>query len=62
MEDKRTAALKADYDKLAMSVARNIYLKAQEMVRDVNECKLREEDRNAIRLHIIRMITEKPSK
>jgi len=38
-----------------MSVARNVYLKAQEMVRDLNEAK------NEIRLHIIRMVTNKPT-
>lgn len=62
MVDKKTAELKANYDQLAMKVARSIYLKAQEMVRDVNESQLREEDRNSIRLHIIRMLTEKTSK
>lgn len=62
MEDRKTAELKANYDQLATKVARNIYLKAQEMVRDVNESKLREEDKNSIRLHIIRMITEKSPK
>jgi hypothetical protein len=43
-----------------MSVARNVYLKAQEMVRDLNEAKIRDEDKNEIRLHLIRMITAKP--
>jgi hypothetical protein len=62
MVDRKTAELKANYDQLAMKVARSIYLKAQEMVRDVNESQLREEDRNSIRLHIIRMLTEKTSK
>jgi hypothetical protein len=44
-----------------MSVARNVYLKAQEMVRDLNEAKIRDEDKNEIRLHLIRMITNKPT-
>jgi hypothetical protein len=44
-----------------MGAARNIYLKAQEMVRDLNEAKIRDEDKNEIRLHLIRMISSKPT-
>jgi hypothetical protein len=44
-----------------MSVARNTYLKAQELIRDLNEAKIRDEDKNEIRLHIIRMVTNKPT-
>jgi hypothetical protein len=44
-----------------MSVARNTYLKAQEMIRDINEAKIREEDKNEIRLHLIKMVTTKPT-
>jgi hypothetical protein len=61
MEDPRTAQLKAQYNQVVMSVARNVYLKAQEAVRDLNEAKIRDEDKNEIRLHLIRMITTKPS-
>jgi hypothetical protein len=43
-----------------MGAARNIYLKAQEAIRDLNEAKIRDEDKNEIRLHLIRMITAKP--
>jgi len=57
MEDQRTQQLKADYNQLVQSVARNVYLKMQECVRDLNESKIREEDKNAIRIHMIRMIT-----
>lgn len=60
MEDQRTQQLKADYNQLVQSVARNVYLKMQECVRDLNESKIREEDKNAIRLHMIRMITSQP--
>ena len=59
MEDQRTTQLKAQYNQVVMSVARNVYLKAQEMVRDLNEAKIRDEDKNEIRLHIIRMVTNK---
>lgn len=61
MEDPKTTQLKAQYNQVVMSVARNIYLKAQEMVRDLNEAKIRDEDKNEIRLHLIRMITTKPT-
>ena len=61
MEDQRTTQLKAQYNQVVMSVARNVYLKAQEMVRDLNEAKIRDEDKNEIRLHIIRMVTNKPA-
>ena len=57
MEDQKTQQLKANYNQLVLSVARNVYLKQQECVRDLNESKIREEDKNAIRLHMIRMIT-----
>jgi len=60
MEDQRTTQLKAQYNQVVMGVARNIYLKAQEAVRDLNEAKIRDEDKNEIRLHLIRMITTKP--
>lgn len=51
----------AQYNQVVMSVARNVYLKAQEMIRDLNEAKIREEDKNEIRLHITRMVTTKPT-
>jgi len=57
MEDQRTQKLKENYNQLVLRVARNVYLKQQECVRDLNESKIREEDKNAIRLHMIRMIT-----
>jgi hypothetical protein len=56
MEDQKTQQLKANYNQLVLSVARNVYLKHQECVRDLNESKIREEDKNAIRLHMIRML------
>lgn len=61
MKDPKTESLKAQYNQVVMSVARNIYLKANEMVRDLNEAKIREEDKNEIRLHLIRMISTKPT-
>ena len=61
MEDPRTTQLKAQYNQVVMSVARNVYLKAQEMIRDLNEAKIRDEDKNEIRLHLIRMISTKPT-
>jgi hypothetical protein len=61
MEDPRTQQLKAQYNQVVMAAARNIYLKAQEMVRDLNEAKIRDEDKNEIRLHLIRMISSKPT-
>jgi hypothetical protein len=60
MEDPRTTQLKAQYNQVVMGAARNIYLKAQEAIRDLNEAKIRDEDKNEIRLHLIRMITAKP--
>lgn len=61
MEDPRATQLKAQYNQVVMSVARNTYLKAQEMVRDLNEAKIRDEDKNEIRLHLIKMVTTKPT-
>lgn len=61
MEDQKTTQLKAQYNQVVMSVARNVYLKAGEMVRDLNEAKIRDEDKNEIRLHLIRMISTKPT-
>lgn len=61
MEDPRAQQLKAQYNQVVMATARNIYLKAQEMVRDLNEAKIRDEDKNEIRLHLIRMISTKPT-
>lgn len=61
MEDPRTQQLKAHYNQVVMGAARNIYLKAQEMIRDLNEAKIRDEDKNEIRIHLIRMITTKPT-
>jgi hypothetical protein len=61
MEDPRATQLKAQYNQVVMSVARNTYLKAQEMIRDLNEAKIRDEDKNEIRLHLIKMITTKPT-
>lgn len=61
MEDPRANQLKAQYNQVVMSVARNVYLKAQEAFRDLNEAKIRDEDKNEIRLHLIRMITAKPT-
>lgn len=61
MEDQRTKQLKAQYNQVVTNVARNIYLKMQEIVRDVNEAPIRQEDKDSIRLHMIGMITQKPS-
>ena len=61
MEDPRATQLKAQYNQVVMSVARNTYLKAQELVRDLNEAKTRDEDKNEIRLHLIKMVTTKPT-
>jgi hypothetical protein len=61
MEDPRATQLKAQYNQVVMSVARNTYLKAQELVRDLNEAKIRDEDKNEIRIHLIKMITTKPT-
>jgi len=61
MEDPKATQLKAQYNQVVMSVARNVYLKAQEMVRDLNEAKIRDEDKNEIRLHLIRMVSTKPT-
>lgn len=61
MEDPQATQLKAQYNQVVMSVARNVYLKANEMVRDLNEAKIRDEDKNEIRLHLIRMVSTKPT-
>lgn len=61
MEDQRTTQLKAQYNQVVMGVARNLYLKSHEMVRDLNEAKIRDEDKNEIRLHLIQMLILKPT-
>jgi len=61
MEDPRTKQLKAQYNQVVTNAARNIYLKMQEVVRDVNEAPISQEDKDAIRLHMIGMITQKPT-
>ena len=61
MEDPRATQLKSQYNQVVMSVARNTYLKAQELIRDLNEAKIRDEDKNEIRLHLIKMVTTKPT-
>lgn len=61
MEDPRATQLKVQYNQVVMSVARNTYLKAQELIRDLNEAKIRDEDKNEIRLHLIKMVTTKPT-
>jgi len=61
MEDQRTKQLKAQYNQVVTNVARNIYLKMNEVVRDINESNIREEDKDAIKLHMIGMITQKPA-
>ena len=61
MEDPRATQLTAQYNQVVMSVARNTYLKAQELIRDLNEAKIRDEDKNEIRLHLIKMVTTKPT-
>jgi len=33
----------------------------QEVVRDLNEANIKDEDKDAIRLHMIRMVTNKPT-
>lgn len=62
MEDQKTQQLKANYNQLVLSVARNVYLKHQECVRDLNESKIRDEDKNAIKLHMIRMLISEQTK
>jgi len=62
MEDQKTQQLKANYNQLVLSIARNVYLKHQECVRDLNESKIREEDKNAIKLHMIRMLISEQAK
>jgi hypothetical protein len=61
MQDRQTDALKAQYQKVVIGEARKIYLKAQEVTRDINESPIREEDRNEIRLQVIKMLTTKPT-
>jgi hypothetical protein len=61
MEDQRTKQLKAQYNQVVTNVARNVYLKMNEVVRDLNESNIRQEDKDAIRLHMIGMITQKPT-
>lgn len=61
MEDQKTRELKAQYSQVVTNVARNVYLKMQEVVRDLNEANIKDEDKDAIRLHMIRMVTSKPN-
>lgn len=58
MEDRKTQQLKANYDQMVTSVARNVYLKMHEVVRDINESKIKEEDKNSIKLYLVRMAVD----
>jgi len=62
MEDQKTKQLKANYNQVVTNAARNIYLKMQEVVRDLNESNIKDEDKNEIRLHVIKMVTNPPTK
>jgi hypothetical protein len=62
MEDQKTRQLKANYNQVVTNAARNIYLKMQEVVRDLNEANIKDEDKNEIRLHVIKMVTNPPAK
>ena len=62
MEDQKTKQLKANYNQIVTNAARNIYLKMQEVVRDLNESNIKDEDKNEIRLHVIKMVTNPPTK
>ena len=62
MEDQKTRQLKANYNQIVTNTARNIYLKMQEVVRDLNESNIKDEDKNEIRLHVIKMVTNPPTK
>ena len=62
MEDQRSQSLKANYNQEVLSTARNVYLKLQECVRDLNESKIRDEEKNAIRIHMIRMVAAEKQK
>jgi len=62
MEDQKTKRLKANYNQIVTNAARNIYLKMQEVVRDLNESNIKDEDKNEIRLHVIKMVTSPPTK
>jgi hypothetical protein len=62
MEDQKTKQLKANYNQIVTNAARNIYLKMQEVVRDLNESNIKDEDKNEIRLHVIKMVTSPPTK
>ena len=62
MEDARSQQLKANYNQEVLGTARKVYLKLQECVRDLNESKIRGEEKNAIRLHMISMITANRAK
>jgi hypothetical protein len=62
MEDQKTRQLKANYNQVVTNAARNIYLKMQEVVRDLNDANIKDEDKNEIRLHVIKMVTNPPAK
>ena len=62
MEDQKTKQLKANYNQIVTNAARNIYLKMQEVVRDLNVSNIKDEDKNEIRLHVIKMVTSPPTK
>ena len=56
MPDQKTRELKASYDQIVTKVARNVYLKMHETIRDLNESNISDEDKNSIRLHLINMV------
>jgi hypothetical protein len=60
--DGKTEALLADYDKAVKKIARNVYLQAEALKRELDSSIINPEDKNTIMLHCISMLVNKSSK
>jgi hypothetical protein len=58
MEDPRTRQLKANYNQEVTRVARNVYLKMKEVVRDLEEAGIKKEDKDEIAIYLVGMIVK----
>jgi hypothetical protein len=56
MEDPRTRQLKANYNQEVTRVARNVYLKMKEVIRDLEEAGIKKEDKDEIAIYLVGMI------
>jgi hypothetical protein len=60
--DQKSEALLAEYDKAVKKTARNVYLQAEALKRELDSSIINPEDKNTIMLHCIAMLVNKANK